>query len=299
MIPGHRRSLCPLCRPKAANSSADGTSRCSQSLPSCTIPGQRDFTFSHRQRLDCRLLSASIRGATPMSVAFRIAITAACLSVLSLGGAQAANITGEDWGTTQSGEKASLFTLKGAHGLEARITNYGGRIVGLMVPNKQGSKTDVQLGFDDFASYEKDGFYGAMVGRYVGRVSHGGSFPLNGKTWQLQKTDPAAPFVIHGGTAEFPAQALEGADARWAWSPSLTAHPGQSRWRWRLSGRADHHRHLHRHPKQRAQAGLSRNLRPADGRQPHQPCLFRAAGRRQWRRLGPDDAGLCRPLHPR
>jgi len=87
-----------------------------------------------------------------MSVAFRIAITAACLSVLSLGGAQARNITGEDWGTLQNGEKASLFTLKGAHGLEARITNYGGRIVSLYVPNSQGTKTDVQLGFDALAS---------------------------------------------------------------------------------------------------------------------------------------------------
>src|ERR1700747_3421429 len=107
-----------------------------------------------------------------MSAAFRILIAATCLSVLSFGGAEARNITGEDWGTTQGGEKVSLFTLKGAHGLEARITNYGGRIVSLNVPNKQGGKTDVQLGYDDFASYEKEGgFYGALVGRYVGRIS--------------------------------------------------------------------------------------------------------------------------------
>ena len=120
-----------------------------------------------------------------------------------MGAAQAANITGTDWGTLQDGRKASLYTLKGAGGLEARITNYGGRIVSLFVPNSQGGKTDVQLGFDDLASYEKDGFYGALVGRYVGRVSHGGSFALDGKTVQLQKSDPAAPFVIHGGTAGF------------------------------------------------------------------------------------------------
>src|SRR4051812_21017000 len=134
---------------------------------------------------------------------FRISVAVAFLSVLCFGGAQARNISGEVWGTTAGGEKASLFTLKGAHGLEARITNYGGRIVSLYVPNRQGSKTDVQLGFDDLASYEKDGFYGALVGRYVGRISHGGSFTLNGKTYQLQKTDPNAPFVIHGGTAGF------------------------------------------------------------------------------------------------
>jgi aldose 1-epimerase len=135
--------------------------------------------------------------------AFRIAAVIACLSLVPLGAARAANITGEDWGTLQNGEKVSLFTLKGAHGLQARITNYGGRIVSLYVPNAQGTKTDVQLGFDDLASYEKDGFYGALVGRYVGRISHGGSFILDGKTYQLEKTDPNAPFVIHGGTAGF------------------------------------------------------------------------------------------------
>ena len=138
-----------------------------------------------------------------MRIAFRLSVAMACLMVLSLGSAEARNITGEDWGTIQSGEKVSLFTLKGAGGLEARITNYGGRIVSLYVPNKQGGKTDVQLGFDDLASYEKDGFYGALVGRYVGRISHGGSFMLDGKTYQLEKTSPDAKFVIHGGTAAF------------------------------------------------------------------------------------------------
>ena len=139
-----------------------------------------------------------------MYFSVRTSIAAACLVLLSSGIVEARNITDEDWGTTANGEKVSLITLRGAHGLEARITNYGGRIVSLDVPNKQGGKTDVQLGYDDFASYEKEGgFYGALVGRYVGRISHGGSFTLNGKTYQLEKKDPNAPFVIHGGTAGF------------------------------------------------------------------------------------------------
>src|SRR6478735_5315395 len=134
----------------------------------------------------------------------RTFIIASCLAMVSSGAASAANITSQDWGTTQGGEKVSLFTLNSGHGLEARITNYGGRIVSLVVPNKPGGKTDVQLGYDDFAAYEKAGdFYGALVGRYVGRISHGGSFTLNGKTYQLEKKDPNAPFVIHGGTAGF------------------------------------------------------------------------------------------------
>ena len=152
----------------------------------------------------------------------RAFIAVACLAGLPSGAADARNITSQDWGTSQGGEKVSLFTLKGGRGLEARITNYGGRIVSLYVPNKQGGRTDVQLGYDDFASYEKAGdFYGALVGRYVGRISRGGSFALDGKTYQLEKKDPNAPFVIHGGTAGFnrkiwKAQMRDGAE------PSLT-----------------------------------------------------------------------------
>jgi aldose 1-epimerase len=81
---------------------------------------------------------------------------AAALAFLVMGApAYAANITGSDWGATADGGKIQLFTLTGAKGLEARITNYGGMIVSLMVPNKQGTKTDTELGFDDAASYRK------------------------------------------------------------------------------------------------------------------------------------------------
>ena len=94
--------------------------------------------------------------------------------------------------------------MKGADGLEARITNYGGRIVNLYVPNRQGGKTDVQLGYDDFASYYRtENIYGGLVGRVVGRIGDGGRFSLDGKTYQLGKTSPDAKFVIHGGTAAF------------------------------------------------------------------------------------------------
>jgi aldose 1-epimerase len=132
--------------------------------------------------------------------AILVAIVLAALSNTAM----AANITGEAWGKADKGETAFLYTLKGAGGLEARITNFGGRIVSLLVPNAHGGKTDVQLGFDDFASYfKKDNIYGGLVGRHVGRISHGGSFVLDGKTYQLEKTSPDAKFVIHGGTAAF------------------------------------------------------------------------------------------------
>ena len=100
------------------------------------------------------------------------------LMMLGMAPCLSANITARDWGTTAKGETVRLFTLKGAKGLEAHITNYGGVIVDLLVPVKGGKKIDVMLGYDDFKSYEKGGVYGAIIGRYVGRISHGGSFPI-------------------------------------------------------------------------------------------------------------------------
>jgi len=147
---------------------------------------------------------------------FSLSILAAALG----GPAHAQSITRQDWGATDKGEKVELFTLKSAKGLEARITNFGGRVVDLYVPNAHGGKTDVELGFDDFQSYyRKDSIYGALVGRYVGRISHGGSFPLNGKIYQLEKTVPDAKNVIHGGTAGFHNK---------VWSPKIQDGPEPS-----------------------------------------------------------------------
>jgi len=114
----------------------------------------------------------------------------------------AANIIARDWGTTAKGETVQLFTLKGAKGLEAHISNFGGVIVDLLVPAKGGRKVDVMLGNDDFKSYERGGVYGAIIGRYVGRIKDG-KFPFEGRTVQLTKANPNAKFVIHGGTAGF------------------------------------------------------------------------------------------------
>jgi aldose 1-epimerase len=117
--------------------------------------------------------------------------------------AQAQSITVRDWSTTSAGVPVQLYTLKGARGLEARITNFGAVLSDLIVPAKDGRKVDVLLGFDDVKGYERGGVHGAIIGRYTGSISKGGSFPLNGKLVQLHKTNPNARHVIHGGTAGF------------------------------------------------------------------------------------------------
>src|ERR1700744_2720408 len=73
-------------------------------------------------------------------------------------------ISSQDWGTTQKGDHVRLFTLTGRGGMVARITNFGGVVVDLIVPDRHGKPVNVVLGYDDFASYEKGGVYSAPIG---------------------------------------------------------------------------------------------------------------------------------------
>lgn len=93
-----------------------------------------------------------------------------------------------------------LYTLKNQNGMEVCITNYGGRIVSLVVPDKDGKPTDVVLGFDNIAQYadtlNSPSDYGSSVGRYANRIKEG-KFTLNDSTYQLKKND--GPNSLHGG----------------------------------------------------------------------------------------------------
>src|SRR4051794_15358169 len=117
-----------------------------------------------------------------------------------------AGISGEDWGTTQKGDKVRLFTLTGQGGMVARITNFGGVVVDLIVPDRHGKPVNVVLGYDDFASYEKGGIYSALIGRYANRLSF--KFPVGGKIHEQAAPPPrpgSAPrtYIQHGGSNGF------------------------------------------------------------------------------------------------
>ena len=117
-----------------------------------------------------------------------------------------AGITGEDWGTTQKGEKVRLFTLTSKGGMVARITNFGGVVVDLMVPDRYGKPVNVVLGYDDLASYEKGGVYSALIGRYANRLSF--KFPVDGKIYEQPAPPPRAgqlprTYIQHGGSNGF------------------------------------------------------------------------------------------------
>ena len=133
------------------------------------------------------------------------------LSVVALmlscaGGSQQApqlTVSGLDpakFDTTIQDKPVKLFTLKNANGMEVCITNYGGRIVSLVVPDKDGNPTDVVLGFDNIAQYadtlNTPTDYGSSVGRYANRIKDG-KFTLNGTEYQLKQND--GPNCLHGG----------------------------------------------------------------------------------------------------
>ncbi|MEM9823609.1 MAG: aldose epimerase family protein [Bacteroidota bacterium] len=105
------------------------------------------------------------------------------------------------FGQLTDGREAHLYTLSNRQGMQARISNYGGILVALLVPDEKGEPADVVLGFDQLASYEKPHpSFGTTVGRYANRIAKG-QFTLNGKSHQLALNNGANH--LHGGLLGF------------------------------------------------------------------------------------------------
>lgn len=110
-------------------------------------------------------------------------------------------VSRKKFGTLPSGEPAELFTLRNASGIEAAITNYGGRLVSLRAPDREGKFEDVVLGFDSFDGYwKKNPYLGALVGRYANRIANA-EFKLNGVTYRLARNN--GENSLHGGLRGF------------------------------------------------------------------------------------------------
>jgi aldose 1-epimerase len=109
-------------------------------------------------------------------------------------------IESEPFGTLPDGRSAAIYTLRNG-AVTVRITNYGGRIVSVVAPDRKGQTADVVLGFKTLAEYLKDAsFQGAIVGRYGNRIAKG-RFTLDGKTYSLPINNP--PNHLHGGPEGF------------------------------------------------------------------------------------------------
>lgn len=111
-----------------------------------------------------------------------------------------ATVTKAPFGTAD-GQSVDLYTLRNVHGVEAKITNYGGILVSLKVPDRNGKFDDVVLGFNDLDTYLKGHpYFGALIGRYGNRIAKG-RFTLNGVEYKLAVNN--GENTLHGGIKGF------------------------------------------------------------------------------------------------
>ncbi|WP_234573442.1 aldose epimerase family protein [Rhodohalobacter sp. 614A] len=104
--------------------------------------------------------------------------------------------------TEIEGRQTDLFVLQNQQGMKVGITNYGGRIVSWLAPDKNGEYDDIVLGFDSIDGYlnANEVYFGALIGRYGNRIQKG-QFSLNGETYSLATNN--GQNHLHGGPGGF------------------------------------------------------------------------------------------------
>ncbi len=133
-----------------------------------------------------------------------IAISGLCLAVTMIAEAQT-KVTSQPFGKLPDGTPVEIYTLSDGN-YEARIATYGGIVVSLKAPDRNGKPADVVLGFDDLDGYVANSnspsasFFGAIIGRYGNRIAHG-SFTLDGKKYSLPLNN--GENTLHGGPHGF------------------------------------------------------------------------------------------------
>lgn len=125
------------------------------------------------------------------------------LAASCAGGAAGLTQSGLDpakFDTTINNQKVELVTLQNKAGMEVCLTNYGGRVVSVSVPDKNGKPTDVVLGYDNIKQYadtvNSPSDYGSSVGRYANRIKDA-KLSIDGKDYKLKANDNGN--CLHGG----------------------------------------------------------------------------------------------------
>jgi aldose 1-epimerase len=127
-------------------------------------------------------------------------LAAACLTLFTTA-ANAATATRGEFGALADGTKIEAVTLANDKGMSARIITLGATLQAVIVPDKNGRKEDVTLGYDKAQDYlTRPNYFGVSVGRYANRIAKA-SFALDGKTYKLAAND--GPNSLHGGTRGF------------------------------------------------------------------------------------------------
>jgi aldose 1-epimerase len=113
-----------------------------------------------------------------------------------------ATVTSKPWGEVDK-QEVGLYTLTNTNGAAVEISNFGGTVVSIKVPDRNGRLIDVVLGHENFAPYvgrDKNPYFGSIIGRYGNRIAEG-AFTLDGVTYQLAKNN--GPNHLHGGNKGF------------------------------------------------------------------------------------------------
>src|SRR6267143_2310192 len=134
---------------------------------------------------------------------FTIFMGALLMTTLAFGGAepQSGSTTKKSFGKTPDGQPVDLYVLTNKSGAEISITNYGGAVVSIKVPDRNGKFADVVLGYDNVDGYVNDkSHFGGIIGRYGNRIAHA-QFVLDGKTYTLAKNN--GDNSLHGGIKGF------------------------------------------------------------------------------------------------
>ena len=123
----------------------------------------------------------------------------AFFSVILLSNCGTVKITKAPFGKTGDGQAVDLYTLSNPSGMKAKITNYGGIVTELHVPDKNGDNGDVVLGYDKLSSYiEASPYFGCITGRYANRIAKG-RFTIDGNEYKLATNN--GDNHLHGGVA--------------------------------------------------------------------------------------------------
>lgn len=120
------------------------------------------------------------------------------------------------------GKPISLYLLKNAAGMEVTITNYGGTVTSIKVPDRNKTWGNVVLGFDNVGAYQATtSYFGALIGRYGNRIGKG-QFQLDGKVYQVATNEGGN--MLHGGTVGFNKRIWEAKDVSTPKAAALELH---------------------------------------------------------------------------
>jgi aldose 1-epimerase len=116
-------------------------------------------------------------------------------------GSPPCTISKAPFGKTLDGKRVDIYTLRNTNGVEARICTYGGILVSLKSPDREGRMGDVVLGYDTLEGYLTNSpYFGALIGRYGNRIANG-KFTLNDVNYTLATNN--GPNALHGGRKGF------------------------------------------------------------------------------------------------